>query len=418
MSKRRLLFSFFVLVLIGRAGPLAAANEISITLADDTEIAVTTYPAQGDYLMLWLAPEYDFRRAHRLLAESMPAEGIEVWQASITDALFLPAGAVSLRGLDGNYIADLIESAHRISGKKVFIVGDSYAAPNALLGAHRWQSRGHDASYLVGAILFTPYAYASIPSLGLAPEYLPEVEATNIPIMLYQASKSGTMGQFDTLLQKLRRHGSPVYTRMLPDVMSLFYEKPPSAAMLAAAEPVPANIRQMLPLLATHSLPTKPPSLQRRVAGDSGIDFVLREFEGRPRPGAIDLRDIEGRHIVRNDFHDRVTLVNFWASWCAPCVEEIPSLNRLQQKMSGRPFELISINYAEDKTTIEEFMRRVQVDFPVLLDRDGAMSKRWNVIAFPSTFVIGPGGRIRYGVNAAIEWDDPGLLQTLNDLLN
>jgi peroxiredoxin len=85
--------------------------------------------------------------------------------------------------------------------------------------------------------------------------------------------------------------------------------------------------------------------------------------------------------------------------------------------MQGRPFELISINYAEDKATVLEFMRRVEVDFPVLLDADGEHAKSWKVISYPSTFVIDRQGVIRYGVNAAIEWDSPELLQRLQALM-
>lgn len=85
--------------------------------------------------------------------------------------------------------------------------------------------------------------------------------------------------------------------------------------------------------------------------------------------------------------------------------------------MSGLPFELISINYAEDKETILEFMKKVQVDFPVLLDQDGNFARQWNVITYPSTFVIDKNGKIQYGVNAAIEWDNPELIKKIKTLL-
>lgn len=85
--------------------------------------------------------------------------------------------------------------------------------------------------------------------------------------------------------------------------------------------------------------------------------------------------------------------------------------------MAGLPFEIISINYAGDKNTILEFMKDVNVEFPVLLDHNGDFAKRSNVIVFPSTFVIDKNGEIKYGVNAAIEWDDPELIRILKSLL-
>ena len=120
----------------------------------------------------------------------------------------------------------------------------------------------------------------------------------------------------------------------------------------------------------------------------------------------------------RTDYSGKVSVVNFWATWCPPCIEEIPSLNRLKRQMQDRPFELISINYAEDRATVLDFMQKVEVDFPVLLDSDGAHARSWKVISYPSTFVIDMQGNIRYGVNAAIEWDSPELVEQLQALIN
>jgi peroxiredoxin len=108
--------------------------------------------------------------------------------------------------------------------------------------------------------------------------------------------------------------------------------------------------------------------------------------------------------------------VNFWASWCPPCVAEIPSLNRLREQMQELPFELISINYAESPEKIRAFLQRVSVQFPVLVDPNGKVSQQWKVIGFPSTFVIGKDGKIKYGVNAAIHWDTPEVVNTLKAL--
>ena len=121
--------------------------------------------------------------------------------------------------------------------------------------------------------------------------------------------------------------------------------------------------------------------------------------------------------FTRRNFTGQVTVVNFWASWCGPCVEEIPALNRLREHMEDRPFELISINYAEKPEQIREFMNMVKVDFPVLLDEDGSYSAQWNVLVYPATFVIAPDGRIAFGVNGAIEWDSEEVTSKLEQLL-
>lgn len=414
----RILLSLALALQLAMVAQVLAAEEISVPVADDNEIIVDRYPAEGDYLLLWFAPEYGFRQAHRSMAQRLPGQGIEVWQADVVESLFLPQGSTSLKQLEGGYVADLIEYAHATSGKKIAVAGDSYAAMTALLGARSWQQREQGAPYLVGAVLFTPYSYAYIPPLGLAPEYLPIVESTNIPLMIYQSKNSATFNRFDELLEKLRKNESPVYTRLVPEVMSLFYEEEPSNAMLTNADAVARNLKQMLPMLARHALPDRPVPLGSSPQAKSGIDIYLKEFRGQTRPAALALPDIDGNTVTKSDFAGKVTVVNFWATWCPPCIEEIPSLNRLQRKMAGQPFELISINYAEDRETVIRFLKRVKVDFPVLLDRNGDYAKRWNVISYPSTFVIDSSGQIRYGVNAAIEWDAPEITSKLEALMN
>ena len=85
--------------------------------------------------------------------------------------------------------------------------------------------------------------------------------------------------------------------------------------------------------------------------------------------------------------------------------------------MRGKPFQLISVNYAESAETIKAFLKQVKVDYPVLLDPNGEIATQWNVIAYPSTFVIGSDGKIHYGVNAAIAWDAPEVIHLLEGLM-
>lgn len=414
----RFLLILYLGIQAGFANTGLAVEEIIVTASDDVEITVTRFPAQGEYLLVWLAPEYGFRKAHRSLADKFPEQDIEVWQADITEALFLPQSSSSLKQLDGKYVADLVENAHALTGKNVALAGDSYAAMNALLGARYWQSRHQTDPYLVGAVLFTPYSFAYIPPLGLAPEYLPIVESSNIPLVIFQAQNSGIVSQFDELLVKLRTNESPIYTQSVPNVMSLFYEEEPTPAMVQSAQSIPVRIRQLLPVLAGHGTPARPVPLKQAPTARTGIDIYLKDFNGKSGPTAFALADINGNTIVKDDFTEKVTVVNFWATWCPPCIDEIPSLNRLQEKMKGRAFELISINYAEDRKTISSFMEKVKVDFPVLLDQNGATAHHWNVISYPSTFVIDRQGKFRYGVNAAIEWDTPELIQKLESLMD
>jgi len=395
-----------------------AEDEIIVPVSNGVEISVERFHAKGKHLILWLAPEYGLRAAHRSVAKMLSQQNIEVWQSNIAESLFLPRGSTTLKNLSGNYVADLIEMAHKETGKKIIIVGDSYATLLALRGAHQWQQRHIKTPYFIGAILFTPYTYARIPPLGQLPEYMPIVSATNIPIMIYQAKNNGNSGQFKTLVEKLQQHGNPVYTRITPKVMSLFYEEDVTDEMRNQVKPLPLNMKKMISILERNKVPTTTIPLKLNHSNKRGLDIQIKEYKGKISPIAINLENAYGKKIIKNDYKNQVTVINFWATWCTPCIKEIPSLNRLKDKMQGSKFELISINYAEDKKTILDFMDKVKVDFPVLLDQEGAFANKWNIIAYPSTFVIGKDGKIKYGVNAAIEWDSPEVITEIKALLN
>ena len=415
MNKSALIIFSMISALLLKSPFGYAAAEMTVTLSTGDDITIKRYPASGNYLMLWLAPEYGFRDTHRTMAQKISEQGIEVWQCNLLESLFLTQTTSSIRQLDNNYVADLIENAHQNTGKKIVMTGDSYAALNVLGGINQWQQRDPDNTYLTGAILFTPYTFASIPPLGGTPDYMPVVSATNVPVMIYQARNSPIYSQFGTLLSKLRINNNTVYSRIMPEMMSLYYENPPTRAMVEQAETIPVNVKQMIRLLDTHTPPRQAIPLPVSISVKSGIDIQLKKMDHRPMP-TLSLNDINGNRVTKTDYRGKVTLINFWATWCPPCVEEIPSLNRLQQKMKGQPFEIISINYAEDTSEIRRFMEKVAIEFPVLLDMNGDFARDLNVISYPSTFVIDSSGKISYGVNAAIEWDSPEQIKKLKSL--
>ncbi len=406
--------------LAAEAAPSASPVGRDVRVSDKVDIPVRSYPAQGEVLLLWIAPGFGFRPVYDEVAASLADAGLEVWLADVAEALFLPHGSEAMRQLDGHYVADLVERAHAATGKKVVLVSGSYGAIPVLRGARQWQSRRPDTAYLAGAILFSPNAYARIPELGLEPEYLPIVRASNIPVFIVQGGAGGNRWQLPKLVEALRSGGAPVYVQVLPSVVGLFSSHQASAAERRQLAALPRTIGRMLPLLAATPTPLSASPLQATApaAPGKGLDADLQPYAGAPRPHAIALPDAQGKmhRLALQDYRGRVTVVNFWATWCPPCVQEIPSLNRLAQAMQGEPFRLVSVNYAQGGQTIQAFMKKVQVDFPVLVDADGSEAAQWNVIAFPSTFVVGPDGRIRYGVNAAIHWDSPAVLAKLKQL--
>ncbi len=142
----------------------------------------------------------------------------------------------------------------------------------------------------------------------------------------------------------------------------------------------------------------------------------LKPWSGGATP-ALALRDLDGRQHRLADYRGKVVLINFWATWCEPCREEMPSMNRLRASLAGRPFEVLAVNLAESEPRIRRFMEQVPLDFPVLLDRDSSVAKAWKARLLPASFLVGPDGRIAYSQVGELDWSKQDITQLVTRLL-
>lgn len=142
----------------------------------------------------------------------------------------------------------------------------------------------------------------------------------------------------------------------------------------------------------------------------------LQPWRGGPAP-QLELRALDGPAHRLADYRGRVVLVNFWATWCEPCREEMPSMQRLKEKLAGRPFAVLAVNLDEPEARIRTFLSRMKVDFTVLLDPGRVAAKSWNARILPASFVIGPDGRIRYSVVGELDWSHEHVVGRVTELL-
>jgi thiol-disulfide isomerase/thioredoxin len=142
-------------------------------------------------------------------------------------------------------------------------------------------------------------------------------------------------------------------------------------------------------------------------------------FEARPAAPAPELRapDLAGTPRTLADYRGKVVLLNFWASWCPPCVREMPSLERLRTKMAGRPLVIVALDSAEQREDVDAFLGRMKLGFPILLDPDGVNTRRWKVFALPTSFLLDAEGRVRYVLTGPTEWDEGEALAVIESLL-
>jgi len=118
-----------------------------------------------------------------------------------------------------------------------------------------------------------------------------------------------------------------------------------------------------------------------------------------------------GSKTTLADLKGSPTVLNFWASWCLPCVAEMPLLQRLRQEREKDGLKVILVNQKEKRETVKKFMAKHQLDMTVLLDRDGKMSADYEIFGFPTTFFIDGAGvvRYRYTGEMTVEILDTGL---------
>jgi peroxiredoxin len=125
-----------------------------------------------------------------------------------------------------------------------------------------------------------------------------------------------------------------------------------------------------------------------------------------------------GKQIALADLHRKLVVLNFWATWCPPCVEETPSLNRLQQRIAARGGTVLGVSVDEDQGAYEQFLRNQNVVFPTYRDPTKKISLQYGTSIYPETYINDRDGRIARKIIGPQNWDSPELLAYLDTLLN
>jgi len=150
------------------------------------------------------------------------------------------------------------------------------------------------------------------------------------------------------------------------------------------------------------------------LAQAAAADFQ-RWTRGATPPFALE--DLKGRVHRLADYRGKVVLVNFWATWCEPCREEMPSIERLRASLSAEPFEVLAINLAEPRSRIEHFLANTPLSFPVLRDTDAGTAKAWQARVLPATYLVDAAGRIRYLRFGEFDWSSEAARAKVRELL-
>jgi len=400
----------------------SASEEFLAELANGDEIPVIHYPAPGNVRLLWLTSEFGLSPRQKPTAAALAERGVDIWIPDLHSGYFIPAGRYSLNQVDPAAVSELIRQASQ-DGHHVFVLANGRTTALALRALRHFQQQQHDSERIRGLISVGPRLFLRTPQGGESETFLPIAAASNVPVFILQPRDAGGFWRVGKVAEVLGSGGSPVYLQVLEgarDGFNLRQDVTPEEKALTRA--LPDTLQTAMRLLGfEQGLPaTAAPLSGEALAPEAaGRSTLLKPYPADRETPALRLVDTRGETHDLGAYHGKVVVLNFWATWCPPCVEELPSLQRLYAARRDQGLEILAVDVGEPPEQVADFLARIdtRVDFPVLLDSDGEQLRRWKVYAFPTTLLIDREQRIRYAGFGAFAWDDPEILALVDRLL-
>ena len=141
---------------------------------------------------------------------------------------------------------------------------------------------------------------------------------------------------------------------------------------------------------------SKPPHI-----GAPALDFTVQDA---------------GHKITLSQFRGQVVVLNFWATWCPPCIEEMPSLMQMQQKMKAKGVTVLAVSVDEDENTYQQFLKQQNVDLLTVRDAQQKSNALYGTFKFPETYIIDRNGIVRRKFIGPVDWNQPEIVNYLGKL--
>ena len=178
------------------------------------------------------------------------------------------------------------------------------------------------------------------------------------------------------------------------------------------------HLRLFLFMVATLCLPAR--SMAQVKPGNSTSDLLKSIGMTKPamsKAPDFNLRDIGGGTVSLSSYRGRLVLLNFWATWCGPCRDEMPSMENLSRNFGGQGFTLLALNQKESAAQVTRFMRTHGLNFPTPLDHDGRVSAAYRVFGIPVSYVIDGSGNAIGLASGARDWATQEVVEVFRKLI-
>lgn len=143
---------------------------------------------------------------------------------------------------------------------------------------------------------------------------------------------------------------------------------------------------------------------------------LMDPIASEPQASGFNLETVDGITTSLDDYAGRFVLLNFWATWCAPCRREMPAMSNLHDQLAGEGLDVVGVHVGPGLAGVKKFLEAVPVNFTILIDKDMSLAN-WGVRGLPTTFLVSPDGRLLYQAIGERHWDSPGMVGFLTEII-
>jgi len=149
------------------------------------------------------------------------------------------------------------------------------------------------------------------------------------------------------------------------------------------------------------------------------LSYNLTKVTTSIKASQFELQNMDEEKIKLSDYLGKVVMINFWATWCPPCIREMPSMERLYRKLEGENFTVLAVNQMENEDDVFAFTGQLEIDptFPILFDKESGVSRAYRVRGLPTTYLVDKKGYIRYRAVGGRLFDHEEVMKTIKGLM-
>jgi len=152
-----------------------------------------------------------------------------------------------------------------------------------------------------------------------------------------------------------------------------------------------------------------------RIFANAGLRLLAQRVS--PRDFSLPLVGADRENLTLSELRGKVVFLNFWATWCPPCRDEMPSMESLYGRYKEKGLEIVAVNMRESQELVHAFMSDYGLSFPAVLDINGGVSTGYGIQAIPTSFILNREGQIVARLVGSIDWDSPQIHAVFESLL-